>query len=52
MLYMNWTAGKQGFQQYRTVVTFEISNLSYPTQVVHLGELEKNRPIDWSVEYI
>ena len=35
-------AGKQGFQQYRTVVTFEISQSKLSNaQVVHLGELEK-----------
>ena len=32
MLYMNpGAAGKQGFQQYRTVVTFEISLQSFQT---------------------
>ena len=47
MLYMNpGAAGKQGFQQYRTVVTFEISQGKLSdAQVVHLGELGKKQAL-------
>ena len=47
MLYMNpGAAGKQGFQQYRTVVTFEISQAKLSNaQVIHLGELGKKQPV-------
>ncbi|MDC0592425.1 metallophosphatase family protein [Balneolaceae bacterium] len=47
MLYMNpGAAGKQGFHQYRTVVTFEINQGKLSdAQVVHLGELGKKQPL-------
>jgi len=43
MLFMNpGAAGKQGFQQVRTAVTFELANAQLSNaQVIHLGELGK-----------